>query len=63
MNSFLVSSGVELSKWWIRVLPAVGLAFLAIPVIAINRFVAKRNENKLKAMLEEENKKTKSLLD
>ncbi len=63
MNSFLVSSGVEVSKWWIRVLPAVGLAFLAIPVIAINRAIAKKTEKKLAIQIEENNKKNKSLLD
>ena len=60
---FLVSSGVEVSKWWIRVLPAVGLAFLAIPVIAINRAIAKKAEKKLAIQIEENNKKNKSLLD
>jgi len=44
-------------------LPAVGLAFLAIPVIAINRAIAKKAEKKLAIEIEENNKKNKSLLD
>lgn len=51
MNSWLVSSGIETGKWFIRVLPAVGLAFLsAVIVIAINKAIAKakiKKKNKL----------------
>lgn len=63
MNSFLVSSGAESGKWWIRVLPAIGLAFLAIPVIAINRAVAKKKLRVEEQKIKEEEKKIKSLLD
>ncbi|WP_373441142.1 hypothetical protein [Metamycoplasma equirhinis] len=61
MNSFLVSSGAK--EWFLRVLPAVAIAFLAIPILIINKKIAKKIENKkLDQMLAEE-KKNKSLLD
>lgn len=64
MNSWLVSSGIETGKWFIRVLPAVGLAFLsAVIVIAINKAIAKAKIKKEKQIIIEEERKNKSLLD
>ena len=58
-----VQFAAESGKWWIRVLPAIGLAFLAIPVIAINRAVAKKKLRVEEQKIKEEEKKIKSLLD
>ena len=63
INSFLVSSGQRPEDWYIRVLPAVGLVFLAIPIILINKAVAKSQEKQRKIKLLEEEQKNKSLLD
>ncbi|AWX69433.1 hypothetical protein [[Mycoplasma] anseris] len=61
MNSFIVSS--DASVWFYRVLPAVFLAFVAIPIIAINKAVAKRKVKKVETQIQEEERRTKSLLD
>lgn len=57
INSFLVSSGQRPEDWYIRVLPAVGLVFLAIPIILINKAVAKSQEKQRKIKLLEEEQK------
>ncbi|AZZ65610.1 hypothetical protein DMC14_002325 [Metamycoplasma phocicerebrale] len=61
MNSFLVSSGV--SEWPYRVLPAIGLAFLSIPILLIVKHVEKKKQDKLKTQIEKEERAKKSLLD
>ncbi|VEU79018.1 Uncharacterised protein [Metamycoplasma arthritidis] len=61
MNSFLVSSGV--TNWILRVLPAVGLGFVAIPIIAINKKIRENLAKKKQKIISEEEKQTKSLLD
>ncbi|WP_027122444.1 hypothetical protein AB5V95_02655 [Metamycoplasma spumans] len=63
MNSFLVTSGVDSADWYIRVLPAVGLAFIAVPILMINKAVAKKSAEKRKSKLLAEELKNKSLLD
>ncbi|WP_412031665.1 hypothetical protein [Metamycoplasma buccale] len=61
MNSFMVTSGV--TQWYVRVLPAIALAFTAIIVIVINKNIAKRKLAKQEQAKKEELKKIKSLLD
>ncbi|WP_211333926.1 hypothetical protein [Metamycoplasma neophronis] len=61
MNSFLVSSGDV--AWFVRVLPAVGLAFVAVPVIMINKAIAKKAIEKKRAIIVAEELKNKTLLD
>ncbi|MBN0970508.1 hypothetical protein [Mycoplasma phocoeninasale] len=61
MNSFLVSSGVD--TWYVRVIPAVGLAFLAIPILLLTKRILKIKSQKQYAMMQEEELKNKSLLD
>ncbi|AXE61036.1 hypothetical protein DA803_02995 [[Mycoplasma] phocae] len=61
MNSFLVSSGVDL--WFIRVIPAVGLAFMAIPILLLTKYIIRKQNQKKFAMIQEEELKNKSLLD
>ncbi|AWX42550.1 Uncharacterised protein [Metamycoplasma cloacale] len=61
INSFLVSSAA--SEWYMRVLPAIGLAFVAIPIIAINTKLKQRRQKKNEIVIKEEERKNKSLLD
>ena len=64
LNFLVFSSGIETGKWFIRVLPAVGLAFIsAVIVIAINKAIAKAKIKKEKQIIIEEERKNKSLLD
>ncbi|TDU96661.1 hypothetical protein [Metamycoplasma hyosynoviae] len=63
MNTFLVSSGVELGKWYIRVLPAVGFGFMFFPIMMINKEILKKKINKSKAIEEKKEAFNKSLLD
>ncbi|WP_211333774.1 hypothetical protein [[Mycoplasma] falconis] len=63
MASFIVSSGVDSKDWFIRVLPAVGMALLAVPVILINKAVIKSKEKKQRAQILAEERKNKTLLD
>ncbi|MBN4089384.1 hypothetical protein OF364_00570 [Mycoplasma enhydrae] len=61
MNSFIVSSGTD--NWILRVLPAVGLAFLAIPLLLLVKHIEKKKKDKLEKVVQEEEKAKRSLLD
>ncbi|PZW00549.1 hypothetical protein [Metamycoplasma auris] len=61
MSSFMVSSGTE--NWIYRVLPAVGLGLLSLPILLIIKNIEKRQETKKKIEEEKLEKQHKSLLD
>ncbi|ENY53805.1 hypothetical protein [Metamycoplasma alkalescens] len=61
MSSFVVSSGAE--SWIYRVLPAVGLALLALPILLVIKKIEKNIDNKKRIELEKLEKEQKSLLD
>ncbi|AZG68535.1 hypothetical protein [Mycoplasma struthionis] len=61
MNSFIVSGNVD--AWFWRVLPAVGLALVSIPILMLHKTVNRRKLEKQRKLDLEEEKKNKSLLD
>ncbi|WP_045433266.1 hypothetical protein [Metamycoplasma canadense] len=61
MASFLVSSGVE--DWPYRIMPAVGLAFLSLPILLLVKHIEKKIENKKRIEFEKQERAQKSLLD
>ncbi|MCY2902846.1 hypothetical protein [Mycoplasmopsis arginini] len=61
MASFLVSSGIE--DWPYRVMPAVGLAFLSLPLLLLVKHIDKKKKEKQRKLFEEEERTKKSLLD
>ncbi|ENY69393.1 Hypothetical protein MAU_1050 [Metamycoplasma auris 15026] len=61
MSSFMVSSGTD--NWIYRVLPAVGLGLLALPILLIIKSIEKKQETKRRIEEEKLEKEQKSLLD
>ncbi|MGX9358766.1 hypothetical protein [Mycoplasma sp. 2575] len=61
MASFLVSSGVE--EWPYRVMPAVGLAFLSLPILLVFKHIEKKKKEKQKLQFEQEERAKRTLLD